>query len=1265
MMKRLWFLVVFALIFGGCTADDVPRASTGRAELPIDLSVNLLANGDFEHKQVTESVWIPANPSVSAWQMSGNRWHQYRPTSNDTWPQSALGAQYLWLGKDADAVPTDAKQRIGTVRPGLRYKVSLRVRPMASISSGTMSLQAFDGESTWHVLAQSSNWSAVSVGAWHELTLEYDTGASPAYQNHALYFVVTNGVSSTLIDNAVVKVSQGTGTNLVSNPGFELNALSPGYLQDQPIPDWTGSGEWYQYNNYNNPLVCYPPPSSNQYIDLGLNTVTLGSLSQVLGTFDAAATYRASARLWRRNAADPGNGFQLVASAPGQPDIVLGSASWASAGTCPPGGVWTHLEFAVDGAEFLAADDRTLKVVLSSKHGAIFDDIVVTADTDRAQAYLPSPPNGATGLHRATTTLGWHAGQYAAPVNGHRVYFSADFDQVTDGTAPSTLRTDPAYNPGTLIAGETYYWRVDELNPAPSGPAPYAWPGPVWSFTVHDGKASNPFPPNGDTNGVSPTELVLRWTGGPYTDPGGHELFLSTNAALVTNSDSSALVGSFAETERAVGPLTPGATYYWRVNEHMGSEVFPGPVWSFKVFSSLGGTFDKGYAVWIANAQNLVFPASRPASYPTNPSAAVELAGGEKESFQVVVLPAPGRVLHRVWIENISGGTSGYPLDETNVDAKVVGYVPAPPLVEGNTYLNAIQPYLDPGKPPIDGGWWPDPLFDLPWTSITSSAHAQPFWITVSGPSTPGHDGNYSGTLKVNTDSGLPTEVNFSVKVHDFMIPPGAGNNQNLFYFYRTGNQFVFNPGEYRQYGGFLLEHRMNPTEGIYDNLTLDGGVVPSSERLGDLQHFHSLGMSRFSVRDARGYAFEPGNPAHREYRKKLRQFFTDLAALPNGAAIREKAMFYAYDEAPNEQCTTLLSDGCQCVSPAWDNFDQMIADFAALEEGFSEPSETPGVNEVYPAYADVKRLTTAHIAAGNVRACTGLLVGDPTWDTDPAQSLLNLKVDGLAINGILYDPADVDALVGEGLDAWSYEPYGTIGQPALDSRTIWWRYFNQKLTGLLYYATNEWLNGRVDPANGIFVNYAWPATHDGGHTVLFYPGTNGPIGSIRLANTRDGLEDFEYLFLYAKKTGDPARARAQAAPVGWGIYPWNSNDDFVPVNTYDSAVVASARESLIPTLIARITTDQSTYPAGTPIVAQFENLTGDQHDWLAIYPKSAPGPGGYLAWKYTDGTTTGTAGIHDGSVTFSVSLPPGEYEMRLFFNDTYLRVDAKVFVVQ
>ena len=99
------------------------------------------------------------------------------------------------------------------------------------------------------------------------------------------------------------------------------------------------------------------------------------------------------------------------------------------------------------------------------------------------KASSPTPRGGAVDV-RQTTGLSWGPGDSAA---SHEVYFGTDQDAVAnaDKSSPEYKGTkvlgDESYDPGMLDWETTYYWRVDEINPAnPDSP----WVGNVWSFTT-------------------------------------------------------------------------------------------------------------------------------------------------------------------------------------------------------------------------------------------------------------------------------------------------------------------------------------------------------------------------------------------------------------------------------------------------------------------------------------------------------------------------------------------------------------------------------------------------------------------------------------------------------------------------------------------------------------------------------------------------------------------------------------------------------------
>ncbi len=97
----------------------------------------------------------------------------------------------------------------------------------------------------------------------------------------------------------------------------------------------------------------------------------------------------------------------------------------------------------------------------------------------------PAPAGGAVDVPR-DASLSWKPGQYAAV---HDVYLGTTLADVntasrTDakGVLASKGQADATFDPpGSLAYGQTYYWRIDEVNKAPDNTI---FKGDVWSFTV-------------------------------------------------------------------------------------------------------------------------------------------------------------------------------------------------------------------------------------------------------------------------------------------------------------------------------------------------------------------------------------------------------------------------------------------------------------------------------------------------------------------------------------------------------------------------------------------------------------------------------------------------------------------------------------------------------------------------------------------------------------------------------------------------------------
>ncbi|MCJ7692720.1 MAG: hypothetical protein MUO22_04835 [Sedimentisphaerales bacterium] len=170
-------------------------------------------------------------------------------------------------------------------------------------------------------------------------------------------------------------------------------------------------------------------------------------------------------------------------------------------------------------------------------------------------ASSPNPANDAIDVDM-NADLVWAAGPYAT---SHDVYFGI-------GNPPQFVRNQSAatYEPGTMVIGNMYYWRIDAVN---------VWgkdTGTVWSFTTRMPHATNPNPSDGAT-GIS-TSPVLSWTADPYAT--SHEVSFGT-------SNPPPSIRNQTETTFEPGTLNNDTKYYWRIDEVCDYGTILGTVWEF------------------------------------------------------------------------------------------------------------------------------------------------------------------------------------------------------------------------------------------------------------------------------------------------------------------------------------------------------------------------------------------------------------------------------------------------------------------------------------------------------------------------------------------------------------------------------------------------------------------------------------------------------------------------------------------------------------
>ncbi len=489
----------------------------------------------------------------------------------------------------------------------------------------------------------------------------------------------------------------------------------------------------------------------------------------------------------------------------------------------------------------------------------------------------------------------------------------------------------------------------------------------------------------------------------------------------------------------------------------------------------------------------------------------LELAANEGEGVQVVVRSR--RPLRNVKL-------NAAPL--RSADGAVIA--PEQLSIAPVGYVNTIRPYYDV---PFTG-WYPDPIctfldgFELPEETW------QPILVDVrTAADQPA--GLYRGNLTLTADGMKPIEIPFEVTVYDFAIPvkhhlPTAFSAGFEFFgpYFQTpeererflqycadqcsledlqeGTPAYRAAVAYEKTIDLMLEHRM----------ALDNIYSPFPPRLEWLKKLKANGIDRFSVLNYSGQ-FDP--ETGRLTPESKQKFFDDLDAILKkleAAGLRDMAEVYGFDES----------------QPRY---------FPALKEI---------TDEIKAKYPDLPISTTAY---------------DPTYGGD-GNELTSIDIWCPLLPHFETNQANIQAARQRGKKIWWYiccnpkAPYPNwfVEYPTAQARLVMgampWKY---DVEGFLYYAMMLWRDhwdatapdGTPKRCGTTMARYmtTGPLTDFNGASLnvysgdgeLVYPGADGPVPTLRLKAIRDGLEDYEYLWLLREAAGQ-ARNGAQNVPAGW-----------------------------------------------------------------------------------------------------------------------------------
>ncbi len=375
-------------------------------------------------------------------------------------------------------------------------------------------------------------------------------------------------------------------------------------------------------------------------------------------------------------------------------------------------------------------------------------------------------------------------------------------------------------------------------------------------------------------------------------------------------------------------------------------------------------------------------------------------------------------------------------------------------------------------------GWWPDPLEEMSSFPIKENT-VQPIWIEVYAPKgIPA--GEYSGNVTIKFDGAVSKDIKLKVKVWDFTLP----NQTHLktafdFYYGRMKRMYPQDQGEgeeeYRarlselqvKYYIDMIQHRIMP---IFNFDMKDAFFAK------DIRPYLREGLSAFAIGEYGG-SFDNNWPKDPGKLNELTGIYNDYAKILKAANLIDMAYIYTYDE------------------PKYGD---------------------PHVDEV------TKMIHKADPALKNMVCMSQLSNPDKYagWGND---------IDIWCVRNVVFNARIAEMYKTKGKDVWIYmsgpePPYPTlvIDYPAMAYRIIPWMCWKYGIKGYLYWCVNFWNeNPWQNP-----MNTKW---EQNGNGLLYYPGENGPVTSIRLEVMRDGMEDYEYLYLLNQKSKEAGAKNLEA----------------------------------------------------------------------------------------------------------------------------------------
>lgn len=404
-------------------------------------------------------------------------------------------------------------------------------------------------------------------------------------------------------------------------------------------------------------------------------------------------------------------------------------------------------------------------------------------------------------------------------------------------------------------------------------------------------------------------------------------------------------------------------------------------------------------------------------------------------------------------------------------------------------------------------GFWPDALAPLtePFSMAAEfrrTVRNRPVWVDIVIPED-ARPGEYVGRLRVTRDGEPVGEVRLRLKVYDFALPAET----HLITYMGVSERYVarfhdVKPGSAEarrllmRYHEFLYRNRMEPwfNELLEPEIERrDGELVVQFDRAAYQQYLNVWKTKRVVLEAAPGRLRRllEGEPFSEKFNRQVKSYLAQVAAW-----FRDNG---------------------------W--LDRLV---------FNSPIDEPNTAEAYEETRRWARLVR-EAAPGVPFLVTEAPVPDrPEWGPLTGFAT-HFSVHGNALNrqDVLEAIAAEQKKGGEitwyiSCDQKYPQPNYFIDAPAMDPVMVPWITWRLGLNGILYWALDYWPQ-TVDPwlnpvtyLSGYFCSGGYVLNGEGS---LLYPGSrvrrytgqkdvDGPVSSIRFELLREGIEDYEYLWM-------------------------------------------------------------------------------------------------------------------------------------------------------